>query len=115
MSESPLAEEFLPVWDVSDSVATVIEADREGAYRALLAVDLLEVGKEAPMVGVLGALRMLPEVVGHLLHGERPAKPDSMRLRDSPRSRWPKEAGCCSASAQARRSPSAWWGSSGGR
>ena len=32
---------------------------------------------------MLGALRMLPEVVGHLLHGERPAKPpDSMRLRD---------------------------------
>jgi hypothetical protein len=28
---------------------------------------------------------MLPEVVGHLLHGERPAKPpESMRLRDLP-------------------------------
>jgi len=36
------------------------------------------------MVGVLGALRMLPEVVGHFLHGERPAKPVSMRLRDLP-------------------------------
>jgi len=36
------------------------------------------------MVGVLGALRMLPEVVGHFLHGERPAKPVSMRLRDMP-------------------------------
>jgi len=37
------------------------------------------------MVGVLGALRMLPAVVGHLLHGERPAKPpESMRLRDLP-------------------------------
>jgi hypothetical protein len=84
MSESPLAEEFLPVWDVSDAVATVIEADRESAYRALLDVDLLEVGREAPLVGVLGALRMLPEVAGHVLHGERPAKPDSMRLRDMP-------------------------------
>jgi len=32
---------------------------------------------------MLGALRMLPEIVGHLLHGERPAKPpESMRLRD---------------------------------
>jgi hypothetical protein len=82
MSGSSLADEFLPVWDVSDSVATVIEANRESAFRALLEVDLLEVGKEAPMVGVLGALRMLPEVVGQLLHGERPAKPDSMRLRD---------------------------------
>jgi hypothetical protein len=84
MSESPLAEEFLPVWEVSDAVATVIEANRESAYRALLDVDLLEVGREAPMVGVLGALRMLPEVVGQLLHGELPAKPDSMRLRDMP-------------------------------
>jgi hypothetical protein len=27
---------------------------------------------------------MLPEVVGHVLHGERPAKPGSMRLRDMP-------------------------------
>jgi hypothetical protein len=36
-------------------------------------------------VGVLGALRMLPEIVGHLLHGERPAKPPkTMRLRDLP-------------------------------
>src|SRR3954453_11319282 len=84
MSESPLADEFLPVWDVSDAVATVVEADRESAYRALLDVDLLQVGKDAPMVGVLGALRMLPVVIGHLLHGERPAKPDSMRLRDMP-------------------------------
>jgi hypothetical protein len=42
-------------------------------------------GPAAPLVGMLGALRMLPEVVGHLLHGERPAKPpESMRLRDLP-------------------------------
>ena len=31
MSAAPLAEEFLPVWDVSDAVATVIESNREGA------------------------------------------------------------------------------------
>jgi hypothetical protein len=84
MSASRLAEEFLPVWDVSDAVATVVEADRGSAYRALLDVDLLEVGREAPLVGVLGALRMLPEVVGQILHGEGPAKPESMRLRDMP-------------------------------
>ena len=41
--------------------------------------------REAPVVGMLGALRMLPEIVGHLLHGERPSKPpESMRLRDLP-------------------------------
>jgi hypothetical protein len=85
MSEPELAEDFLPVYDVSDAVAAVVEADRETAWQALLDVDLLKLGREAPLVGMLGALRMLPEVVGHLLHGERPAKPpESMRLRDLP-------------------------------
>lgn len=85
MSESRLAEDFLPVYDVSDAVAAVAEADKSAAWQALLDVDLLKVGREAPLVGMLGALRMLPELVGHLLHGERPAKPpESMRLRDLP-------------------------------
>ena len=85
MPESQLADDFLPVYDVSDAVATVARADREATWEALLDVDMLKLGREAPLVGMLGALRMLPEVVGHLLHGERPAKPpDSMRLRDLP-------------------------------
>jgi hypothetical protein len=85
MSQAELADDFLPVYDVSDAVATVAYADRETAWRSLLDVDLLKLGREAPVVGMLGALRMLPEVVGHLLHGERPAKPpESMRLRDLP-------------------------------
>jgi hypothetical protein len=85
VAEFELAEEFLPLYDVSDAVATVADADRETAWEALLDVDLLKLGREAPLVGMLGALRMLPEVVGHLLHGERPAKPpQSMRLRDLP-------------------------------
>ena len=83
MSESGLADDFLPVYDVSDAVAVVVEADRQVTWQALLDVDLLKLGRAAPLVGMLGALRMLPEVVGHLLHGERPAKPpESMRLRD---------------------------------
>jgi hypothetical protein len=85
MADFELAEDFLPIYDVSDSVATVIDADQETAWHALLDVDLLQVGREAPVVGLLGALRVLPEVVGDLLHGERPAKPpESMRLRDLP-------------------------------
>jgi hypothetical protein len=85
MADFELADEFLPVYDVSDAVATVADADREGAWRALLDVDLLKLGREAPMVGMLGALRMLPEIIGHMLHGERPAKPpESMRIRDLP-------------------------------
>jgi hypothetical protein len=85
MSEPGLAEEFLPAYDVSDAVATVAETNRRTAWEALLDVDLLRLGRETPLVGMLGALRMLPEVVGHLLHGERPARPsESMRLRDLP-------------------------------
>jgi hypothetical protein len=81
----PLAEEFLPVYDISDAVAAVVEADTARTWQALLDVDLLKLGREAPLVGMLGALRMLPEIVGHVLHGERPAKPpESMRLRDLP-------------------------------
>ena len=80
-----LAEDFLPVYDVSDAVAAVTDADSETTWQALLDVDLLKLGREAPLVGMLAALRMLPEVVGHVLHGERPAKPpESMRLRDLP-------------------------------
>jgi hypothetical protein len=85
VSESPLVDDFLPVFDVSDAVATAVEAEPAIAWQALLDVDLLKLGRDAPLVGMLGALRMLPEVVGHLLHGERPAKPpESMRLRDLP-------------------------------
>jgi hypothetical protein len=85
MSDFALAEDVVPVYDVSDAVATVAGADSETAWQALLDVDLLALGREAPLVGVLGALRMLPEIVGQLLHGERPAKPpETMRLRDMP-------------------------------
>ena len=85
MADFELADELLPVYDVSDAVALVGDADREAAWRALLDVDLLKLGREAPLVGMLGALRMLPEIIGHLLHGERPSKPpESMRLRDLP-------------------------------
>ena len=36
MSEPRLAEDFLPVYDVSDAVAAVAEADGATAWRALL-------------------------------------------------------------------------------
>ena len=85
MADFEFADELLPEYDVSDAVATVAVADREAAWRALLDVDLLKLGREAPLVGMLGALRMLPEIVGHVLHGERPAKPpEAMRIRDLP-------------------------------
>jgi len=78
-----LADDFLPVYDVSDEVATVVDAEPQVVWEALIDIDLLEVGKRVPLAGVLGALRMLPEIVSHLLHGERPPRaPESMRLRE---------------------------------
>jgi hypothetical protein len=52
--------------------------------RALNNADLIEVGRRRPLVGVLGALRVLPEIVAHLVHGETPpAAPARLTLRDT--------------------------------
>lgn len=75
-------DEFLPTYDVSDGVAVVAEAGTAAAWEALLDADLIEVGRRKPLVGALGALRALPELAGHLLHGEPPpSAPDSLTLR----------------------------------
>jgi hypothetical protein len=80
-----LVEDFLPVYDVSDAVATTVDADIATTWDALMQVDLIDVGRRRPLVGVLGALRILPDVVVHLLHGESlPAAPKQLRLRDTP-------------------------------
>ncbi|HVP62711.1 MAG TPA: hypothetical protein VMT11_19300 [Myxococcaceae bacterium] len=79
-----LVDDFLPVYDVSDAVATTVEADLARTWDALTGVDLIEVARHRPMVAVLGALRALPDVVSHLLHGEPPpAVPKTLRLRDT--------------------------------
>jgi hypothetical protein len=50
-----------------------------------MAVDLIEAGRRRPLVGVLGALRALPDIVSHILHGESPpAAPAQLRLHDLP-------------------------------
>jgi hypothetical protein len=78
------ADEFMPVYDVSDEVAIVVDADPGTVWRALMEADLLEVGKRVPAAGVLAVLRVLPEIVSHLLHGELPPQPPkSMRLRET--------------------------------
>ena len=78
-----LVDDFLPVYDVSDSVATSVEAGVARTWDVLLATDLIEVGRQRPLVAVLGALRILPDVVAHLLHGEAPSSgPRTLRLRD---------------------------------
>jgi hypothetical protein len=79
-----LVDEFLPIYDVSDAVATVVSADAATTWNALMEADLIDVGRQRPMIAVLGALRGLPEVVGHLLHGEAPPHPPvRMRLKDT--------------------------------
>jgi hypothetical protein len=81
-----LVDDYLPVYDVSDAVATVVHADVQTTWAALLDVDLIEVGRKRPLVGVLGAIRILPDIAAHLLHGELPPRaPAHLRLRDTTR------------------------------
>jgi hypothetical protein len=47
-----LADDFLPVYDVSDEIATVVDADPQTVWKALMNADLLEVGKRVPLAGV---------------------------------------------------------------
>jgi hypothetical protein len=81
--EGELLGRFLPEFDVSDTVARTVAASPEATWTALLEVDLIAVGRAKPMVGVLGALRMLPELAAHLVHGELPPKaPETLRVKD---------------------------------
>lgn len=75
---------LLPEYDVSDEVALTVAASPQRTFDALLEVDLLELGRRRPLIGVLGALRTLPELASHVLHGESvPAAPERMRLLDT--------------------------------
>jgi hypothetical protein len=79
-----LVDDFLPAYDVSDAVATVVNADVATTWDALMEADLIEVGRKRPLVGVLGAIRVLPDIVSHMLHGELPQRPPQhLRLRDT--------------------------------
>lgn len=78
-----LVDDFLPVYDISDSVATIVQADVAATWDALMEVDLIDVGRQRPLIAVLGALRSLPDIVSHLLHGEAPQTPTHLRLRDT--------------------------------
>ncbi len=49
------AEEFLPVYDVSDEVATVVAADPHAVWQALLEAELIEVGQRPRLARVTGA------------------------------------------------------------
>jgi hypothetical protein len=79
------ADEFLPHFDESDTVAITVDAPPARVWQTLLDTDLIEVGRRKPMVGLLGGLRALPQVVVELFHGRAAAKPARpMRLADLP-------------------------------
>ena len=79
-----LVDELLPIFDVSDELAVVVEATSDRTWDALMNADLIDVGRRRPLVGALGALRALPEIATHLLHGERPpAAPARLTLHDT--------------------------------
>jgi hypothetical protein len=77
------ADDFLPLFDVSDELAVVVSADPAVTWEVLMDTDLIELGRRRPLIGVLGALRVLPEIAGHLLHGEPQSQPpERLTLRD---------------------------------
>lgn len=79
-----LEDDFLPTYDVSDAVAVTVHADPATTYAALMDIDLIELGRRRPLVGALGAMRMLPELVWHVVHGEAStAAPAHLRLRET--------------------------------
>jgi hypothetical protein len=79
-----LVDEFLPVYDTSDTVATVVGADLAITWAALMEVDLIDVARRRPLVAALGAVRILPEIVARLLRGEAPPPAlKQLRLRDA--------------------------------
>jgi hypothetical protein len=74
-----LFDEFMPLYDVSDGVAAVVNADVASTWEALMDVDLIDVGRKRPLVGILGAIRILPDVLSQFVHG-RVAAPRPRRL-----------------------------------
>jgi hypothetical protein len=76
-------DDLLPAYDIHDEVAVTVAAPPGAVYDALMEVDLIDVGRRRPLVGVLGGLRMVPDVVARLVRGEpQPAMPQTLRLRD---------------------------------
>ncbi len=77
-------DEFLPVFDFSDTIETAVAADPATTWPALMEADLIKVGQARPLVGLLGAVRVLPQLVWQRLHGEHPpAPPERLTLRDT--------------------------------
>jgi hypothetical protein len=82
-SVTDLLEKFLPVYDISDSVARAVDADVASTWTALLDADLMQVGSDHPVVAALGFMRVLPEIATRAVHRKpMPEQPAALRLRD---------------------------------
>lgn len=78
-----LLDKFLPIYDISDSVARAVDADVASTWTALLEADLMRVGSDHPMVAALGFMRVLPDLAARVMHREpMPEQPGELRLRD---------------------------------
>jgi hypothetical protein len=75
--------QLLRVYDVSDAVAVEVDASAETAWRALMSIDLIALGRRKPMVGALGAVRILPELILDLARGRSHPAPKSLTLRET--------------------------------
>jgi hypothetical protein len=76
-------DDFLPSYDVSDEISTAVAADVPTTWAALIETDMVEVARRRPLVAVLGGVRVLPDIVWQLLHGEQPADvPKRLTLHD---------------------------------
>ena len=75
----------LPVFDFSDGVATVVDADVQTTWDSLMSIDLIALGRERPLVGVLGGVRALPQLVRDALSSTRRVQkpPSRMTLRET--------------------------------
>lgn len=112
---SSAADRFLPIFDVDDTAATVVDADAGTAWEALMAVDLIELGRRRRLVGFLGAARMIPQLLRDLVRGNGlPASPGSLTLRGTAGDPDAQGAGSNSRNPITSWS-SAWSGCSGGR
>jgi hypothetical protein len=78
-----LVDDFLPAFDVSDQVAVLVDADVQTTWEALMNADLIEVARRRPLVGLLGAVRILPDLVWQRLHGAHPPAPERLTLGDT--------------------------------
>lgn len=76
-------DEFLADFDFSHTIETVVAADVLATWDALMDVDLIELGRQRPLVGLLGAVRVLPDLVWRRLHGEHLAAPERLTLRET--------------------------------